>query len=452
MAVYLTYTHEGIPRRHHIVRRTTTLGRHTSNDLAFSNADTSMIVSGKHAEITFDPTQGFLLRDLGSTNGTFHNGVRINAVHLTHGDVIELGHDGPRLTVEITAGPEEFIANSRVVSKLERPTASSRIQKTLRAAPMPPPPPRSLREHLRGRELYLAVGGFFGLALLILLYSRFGYLPDIDQKLANLQRLDSTIAKLENDIRAEATLENKEVKIAALNELIQRRVLIIDTLPIQEKPKVEPIHEQIMAVLRPFGLTNYNIPSVFVERVQYFLDFYATRIRGRTIAAFQRSRRYMPVIEQLFAEKNLPIELAYIAFIESEFVPDAVNPSSKATGMWQFMAPTAREHGLRVDKQLDERTDPVKSTRAARDYLLDLISVFGIDSFMLVLASYNAGDGIIRARLKKIDDPIKCRDFWYLVRMGVLKEETENYIPKFIAANILAKSPTYRDLRGEGDG
>ena len=138
--------------------------------------------------------------------------------------------------------------------------------------------------------------------------------------------------------------------------------------------------------------------------------------------------------------------------VESGFNPNAVNTKSGAAGMWQFMVPTAREYGLTINKYRDERKDPLKSTIAAGEYLLDLIGVFGKSSVLLALASYNVGDGIVRYQLKKVYNPLEDRDFWYLFRKRALPEETRAYIPKIIASIIIHKNASqfgfdYNDQR-----
>jgi membrane-bound lytic murein transglycosylase D len=130
----------------------------------------------------------------------------------------------------------------------------------------------------------------------------------------------------------------------------------------------------------------------------------------------------------------LPDELVFTAMIESGFNPVAVSRAG-AKGLWQFMAPTARRYGLRIDEWLDERLDPEKSTVAAARHLLDLYAVFG--SWNLVQAAYNAGESRVVEAIKAMG----TSDFWKLRSGPVLREETKNFVPAIQAASIIAREP-----------
>jgi membrane-bound lytic murein transglycosylase D len=141
--------------------------------------------------------------------------------------------------------------------------------------------------------------------------------------------------------------------------------------------------------------------------------------------------------------KRLPPELAYVAMLKSGYNPRALSHAG-ARGMWQFMPATARRYGLRVGKGVDERLDPEKSTRAAAEYFEDLIGIFGGKrSVMLAMAAYNAGEARVMNALRKVDDPMRNRDFWYIYRLGILAEETNEYIPRILALMIISENPEH---------
>ena len=147
-----------------------------------------------------------------------------------------------------------------------------------------------------------------------------------------------------------------------------------------------------------------------------------------------RSGRYIGTMAEIFSEHGLPRELVFLPLIESEFNPYAYS-RKRASGPWQFMPATAKNLNLKIDWWIDERRDPIKSTRAAASYLKYLYKKF--ESWNLALAAYNAGEGKIDRALKSVGK----KDFWTLRSTGYLARETENYVPSYIAATAIAMDP-----------
>src|SRR5438046_2572771 len=169
--------------------------------------------------------------------------------------------------------------------------------------------------------------------------------------------------------------------------------------------------------------------------VRHFLERFQTGSRRPVVERWlERSGRYAEMIMGVFRSKWLPEDLMFTAMIESGFNPVAVSRAG-AKGLWQFMAPTARRYGLRVDRWVDERLDPEKSTVAAASYLRDLHAMFG--SWELAKAAYNAGEMKVIRAMKAL----KTRDFWDLTRGSVLREETKNFVPAIQAATLTAREP-----------
>lgn len=171
------------------------------------------------------------------------------------------------------------------------------------------------------------------------------------------------------------------------------------------------------------------------EHVRFFLDRFQTGYRRAVVEGWlARSGRYLPMILDIFREKGLPEDLVFTVMIESGFNPVAVSHAG-AKGLWQFMAPTARLYGLRVDGWLDERLDPEKSTVAAANYLRDLYAQFG--SWDLAQAAYNTGDGKVQQAI----DRTGSRDFWKLHKSPLLPDETKNFVPAIHAATLIGRQP-----------
>lgn len=169
--------------------------------------------------------------------------------------------------------------------------------------------------------------------------------------------------------------------------------------------------------------------------VRRFLDRFQTGYRRAIVERWLvRAGRYLPMVLDVFKQKGLPEELVFTAMIESGFDPLAASRAG-ARGLWQFMAPTARRYGLRVDNWLDERLDPEKSTVAAARHFLDLYAVFG--SWNLAQAAYNAGERTVLQAIRAMG----TSDFWALSRGRWLKDETKNFIPAIQAATLIAREP-----------
>lgn len=176
-------------------------------------------------------------------------------------------------------------------------------------------------------------------------------------------------------------------------------------------------------------------PVELNPHVQRFLDlFQSGGKRGLVERWLHKSGQHLGMIQEVFRQKGLPEDLAYTAMIESGFNPVAVSRAG-AKGLWQFMAPTARRYGLKVDRWVDERLDPQKSTSAAADYLRDLFDQFG--SWFLAQAAYNAGE----VRVARAVQTSGTDNFWTIARGRLLKEETKRFVPAIQAATLIAREP-----------
>ena len=161
---------------------------------------------------------------------------------------------------------------------------------------------------------------------------------------------------------------------------------------------------------------------------------FTERIKEKFSLWLSRSGRYLAMMKEILKAKNIPEDIAFLSLIESGFNPSAYSVA-RAVGPWQFIASTAKRYGLTIDWWRDERRDPVKSTKAAANYLRDLYEMFG--SWNLAMAAYNAGEGkILRAVNRTRSD-----DYWGLLNTQYIKRETKEYVPKFMAAKLIASNP-----------
>lgn len=199
------------------------------------------------------------------------------------------------------------------------------------------------------------------------------------------------------------------------------------------------------------------------SRVQYYLSYFQGVSSASMKVFLERGARYEAMIRQRFEAEGLPGDLGYLALIESGYSNDAVS-RSHAVGMWQFMRGTGRGYGLRIDTWVDERRDPMKATDAAARHLRHLRERFG--SLYLAAAAYNAGAGKVSRSLGKlqwdtpdaletdsllqlqVDDSEALTEeitsdaaFFRLASTNLLASETQDYVPKLIAAALIAKQP-----------
>jgi membrane-bound lytic murein transglycosylase D len=178
-----------------------------------------------------------------------------------------------------------------------------------------------------------------------------------------------------------------------------------------------------------------ELPLHVNDRVQVWLDVFQTTGRAEFARLLERSGIYEGMIRDKLRARSLPEDLIYLAMMESGLSPWAVSQVS-AVGMWQFMGPTALQYGLRVDEYVDERRDPVRATDAALDYLEWLHARF--DSWYLAAAAYNAGPGRVQRILRSHAGGRTGDEDLYWEVLDHLPRETREYVPRIVAATILA--------------
>ena len=186
----------------------------------------------------------------------------------------------------------------------------------------------------------------------------------------------------------------------------------------------------------------FDIPVTYNERVRQWIRYFQSEGRSSFRTWLERSARFLPLIQFELTRAAMPLDLSYVAMIESGFQSHASSHAG-AIGLWQFIETTGTRFGLKVDWWIDERRDFYKSTKAAIRYMSTLNKQF--ESWYLVAASYNMGENGVRRLISKR----KTNNFWELADLGALPQETRDYVPKIIAAILISKAPAlygFRDL------
>jgi hypothetical protein len=408
------------------------IGRDPAADLKVDAA----LVSRRHAAICA-AGERHTITDLGSSNGTTVNGVPVHdAVTLQPGDRIVLGD-------EITFLYEQVATPARRV-----PVVALAV----------------------GLAFLLAVagGGAFWwwsanqldadmqqavtLADEAVRSARAGDRGTAKKRLSDAFRILNGSGQLDRFARPERPREAMAMLTAHLDAGVDLWTLYEDVL---RAPRPQPRRQRGACRLDRVAVRDFD--ACLSERIEQVLidlhqdpklmteDFkraVAERLRRENAflsRSFERGEPLIPMLKQELEAAKMPPLLHYLALIESGYKNTAVS-TAKAAGLWQFMPATARQYGLKVTGDVDERRDNVKATRAAAHYLRDLAFEFGGDALLLALAGYNRGENGVRRALKRLDDPFSDRSYWKLVEKDLLPEETAQYVPRFMAAAVAGEA------------
>ena len=195
----------------------------------------------------------------------------------------------------------------------------------------------------------------------------------------------------------------------------------------------ELLEERVTAPARDIlGGLSYDLPLKENSWVEAELDFLVNQRREVIGRWLERGDIYEAFVKEELRRQEIPTDLYPLAMIESGFIPRARSRAG-AVGFWQFMPATGRAMGLRIDATVDERMDPVRSTRAAARHLRDLRRAMG--DWELAAAAYNAGQGRISRGLQAY----QASDFWDLAERGDLADETRHYVPRLYAMTVIAR-------------
>ena len=446
----------------------TRIGRAPDNDVVVDGADAAT-VSLYHVQISREGGT-CSVRDLGSTNGTWVNGERITQVEISPPGIIQLGSQGPEFEVVL-----EESARASLDSTIEISMAAGAPALPATAAVAVPNPLLSTHENLLamavsharrmrargvgGQTMTIMRGvidqalqhsrrrfriiGYSLLAALVTVTSLGAW--KITEMRGEKRVIDAHIAQLEAQLEKSNDHGETDRLISRLSDYQDQAESLQKSLLYRlggNDSQGGFVTRELHALMAEFGAEVYSIPPDFVDRVNHYIEQDQGPERPLISHALVQSAGQIQTIRQMLKEEQLPVDLAYIPIVESA-LNDSAASAAGAVGPWQFTAASARALGLRVDGQVDERKDLVKSTRASCKYLRDLILDFGTgSSVMLALAAYNSGATKVKqAVMKSVRDPIQQRNFWYLYRVRALPLETREFVPKVFAAMLIGRDP-----------
>ena len=466
---YLVFLTGPLKGGRHLLRQSRFgIGRHPENDL-IPGGELAGRVSGRHLEITYTD-HIWRVKDLGSTNGTWLNGKRVQDAELKEGDTLMVGQKGPQFewlldhegedpaeTMVVKTrrrrkdGGDPVVVLDADVKKKEKAHTALLLDAVKRA--------REARESGEGGEtafimrevmstmivrsrkklkITIAVLGILLVTVCtVSLWTIWRLNKQKDQIDLQITQIEVDLQKADDPETIDALIADLETYQSQANE-IKKNILYRIGARDEESDFIE---DEIRLLMAEFGAPEYSIPLEFGQKVRAYIRRYRGKDRSNMERALGKEREALVTMRATLEKNHLPADLAFIVLVESGFRFRSRSHAG-AAGPWQLVAPTARHYGLRVDKTVDERYDVEKSTVAASKYMRKLIADFGAgSSFMLALAAYNMGPTKVRRIIRRVENPIKQRDFWYLYRTRAFPEETREYVPKIFAAIIVGRNP-----------
>lgn len=439
--------------------KTFLIGRHQDNDLQIKDP----CVSRSHVEIKFDGERWWV-RDLGSANGTYMDGLRIESLPLPEKAELELGKGGPVVSIEVErpsrieelpSRKEDFSSETQIIrhyfEKSELTRAGEQTMMFRRAFE---------RLHRKRARKYLVIIGIS----LFLLVAAGGLIVYQKNKLHqlkntavdifyNMKLMELQIAQLEDLALSKGKKDQARELLAKrkqLKELEKNYDHFVKELGLyQRMPEKERI---ILQMARLLGECEVNIPDGFAKEVSNYIEKWKSTDRLQEAVSRAKMNHYVSPILGALGENNLPPHFFYLALQESDFEARAVGPKTRygyAKGIWQLIPNTATYYDLKIGPlhkdpvydPKDERFHFEKATKAAARYLKDLNHTEAQASGLLVMAAYNWGETRIRDIIKRMPENPRQRNFWCLLAKGSIPQETYDYVFYIFSAAVICENP-----------
>lgn len=420
-------------------------------------------VSRHHLEVYPDKGEWWI-RDLESSNGSFVADRPITKLPLQGITTVSLGRDGPQLRLiapEPHRSPHKSEESPKTLAGISQryfgsgqSEAAGEHTMMIRRAFQ-----QERRKHSNRYRMLIGL-----VSLLLLAVGGFAYFQYMQleetSKIANdifydMKDLELQIVNLEQSLD-DATAEVLRDQIAAskrkLANMRERYEVFVEKIQKSWPITFDSEDLIILHIARVFGETEIGVPDDFVAEVKKYIKRWQSSSRLANAINRLNDRNYAPMIVEALTSKGLPPQFIYLALQETNFQAEAVGPPTRygrAKGMWQFIPSTGKRYGLKpgpleaigkFDPE-DDRHHVEAATRAAASYLADIYRTDAQASGMLVMASYNWGEGNIIKRIRKMPENPRERNFWELLRRYEIPKETYDYVFYIFSAAVICEDP-----------
>lgn len=409
---------------------------------------TERVVSKVHAEVQCEEGQWWIV-DAQSRNGTYLDGERIERASMPSSCKVELGQGGPILWISGESVTE-------LVERLKKPQDTGKGSDQRR--PDDEARERSIKRRLRWYQVVVGIVGVLLVgAVAVVIYQ--------DQKIEALRgtagdifyamkQVELQVTQLEGDEKDKKQAKEMQdilTKRQEIKNLESKYDRFVKELRLYDVTMSEQ-DRAVFRVVRMFGECEATMPKEFLAEVnKYIMRWKSTDRLSNSIRRAQ-IQGYTGAIASAMFTRNLPPHFFYLALQESRFDAKAVGPPTRmgyAKGIWQFIAPTAKDFGLKTGPLQhlaeydpdDERFDFTKATDAAARYIKKIYRTEAQASGLLVIASYNWGEGNVTGLIKQMPLNPQDRNFWQLLKRFKIPQETYDYVFMIVAAAVIGENP-----------
>ena len=447
------------PKKEYYFNKTFRIGREDQCTIQIDHG----LVSRDHVEISYKKGEWWIA-DLFSSNGTFISGKKIDHHLITSPVKIELGKNGPVLSLEIITE-----ADKQLVNQESGGTLTSYIQRYFKDDMQS----QNAGQHTRmiqqafqfvkkkqSSQYKKIIAVVVAVCLIVIAYAVYQHIQANEQRelaesiFYEMKGIELQLSKLASIVQnsgnedVKQTIEKMRVDYEQMEQIYDNYVGELDVYNLNDQDKL------ILKMARLFGECEINVPDNFYKEVKDYIKAWQSSPRLEQAIRRAHESGKTKIIVNEFMSQHLPAQFYFLALQESSFKQDAVGPITRygyAKGIWQFIPSTAERYGLKIgplsDKNsfdpYDERFDFPKATNAAARYIKDIFNTDAQASGLLVMASYNWGEGNILNLIRQMPENPRDRNFWNLLVMyrDRIPDETYSYVFYIFSAAVISENP-----------